>query len=190
MASLDMAIVGLGQRSWMRAIQAFHGHGDLWRLVAVCDTKDAARERFALSYPDVPIFEDVLHLIQWHQQATDNHVDCAYVAVLHYHYFEVVVPLLEASIHVLKEKPAASAPAELNRFQSLGSSKFSQSRGCKPAPLWNSSCQNEGMGPIRRDYTHCGGNTENISHRSGRGLESQNHPRWWWSYGEHRMAHA
>ena len=120
MARLNIAIVGLGQRSRKRAIQAMRNNSDLWRLVAVCDTKDAAREVFATLYPNVPIFEDVLHLIQWHQQTNDTRIDCAYVAVPHYLHAEIVVPLLETRIHVLKEKPAASTPEQLKHFHSLG----------------------------------------------------------------------
>lgn len=120
MARLNIAIVGLGQRSWRRAIQAILNSSGHWRLVAVCDTKDAAREAFATIHPNIPIFEDVLHLIQWHQQANDTRINCAYVAVPHYLHTEVVVPLLETSIHVLKEKPAALTPEGLKSFQSLG----------------------------------------------------------------------
>ncbi|CAF9939420.1 MAG: hypothetical protein ALECFALPRED_008091 [Alectoria fallacina] len=122
MAPLNIAIVGLGQRSRKSAVQVINDNGGLWRLVAACDTKDAAREAFALLHPNVPIFQDVLHLVQWHQQVTATPINCAYVAVLHHLYSEVVVPLLEASIHVLKEKPAASTPEDLKSFQSLGAS--------------------------------------------------------------------
>ena len=122
MAPLNIAIVGLGQRSRKRAVHAIHKNSGLWCLVAACDTKHEARGAFALLHLTVPIFEDVLHLVQWHQQVTANRIDCAYVAVPHYLYSDVVIPLLEANIHVLKEKPAASTPEELKIFQSLGAS--------------------------------------------------------------------
>ena len=123
MARLNIAIIGLGQRSRKRAVQAIQNSSSLWRLVAACDTKDAAREAFAPLYPSVPIFEDVLDLIEWRQQAKEAQIDWAYVAVPHHLYSEVVIPLLEASINVLREKPAALNPGELNVFQSLGRSK-------------------------------------------------------------------
>ena len=122
MAPLNIAIVGLGQRSRKRAVQAIQNNGGHWRLIAACDTLDVARQAFAHLHPNVPIFEDVLHLVQWHQQVAAIRIDCAYVAVPHHLYSEVVVPLLEANIHVLKEKPAASTPEELEMFQGLGAS--------------------------------------------------------------------
>lgn len=123
MAPLNIAIVGLDQRSRNRAVQAIHNNSGLWRLIAACDTLDVARQAFAHLHPNVPIFDDVSQLVQWHQQAATTGIDCAYVAVPHHLYSEVVVPLLEANIHVLKEKPAASTPEELEMFRDLGASR-------------------------------------------------------------------
>lgn len=123
----NIAIAELGQRTRNRAVEAIHNKGGLWRLVAACDANDAAREAFAPLHPNVLIFEDVLHLVQWRHEVMATRYDYADVAVPRHLHSEIVVPLLEASIHVLKDKPPASTPEELDIFQSPRSSDASSS---------------------------------------------------------------
>ena len=57
-------------------------------------------------------------MIEWSRR--NKAIRCVYVAVTHYTYSDIIPPLLEAGIHVLKEKQAARSINELPNLQSIG----------------------------------------------------------------------
>ncbi len=117
MPELTIAIVGSGQRSRKRAIATIHAFRKDWRLIAACDPNSDACQDFTIQYPKIPTFPDVHKMIQWSRH--NSRINCAYVAVPHHYYVEVVPLLLEAGISVLKEKPAAASFGELIHFHQI-----------------------------------------------------------------------
>ncbi|KAL8840977.1 MAG: hypothetical protein Q9176_003549, partial [Flavoplaca citrina] len=98
MKPIDIAIVGLGQRTFKKALSAITNEPKHWRLVAAIDPVEEQRVRLNTLFPD---FEAV------------------YIAVPHHCYREILPDILSLGIHVLKEKPAAMSPEELSYYQSL-----------------------------------------------------------------------
>ena len=119
MAPVGIAIVGLGQRSFNRAIDAIKMSSDLWALVAATDPDFKARSAFQSRFPDVPVFETTDMMLQWNFQHSMPAIRAVYVAVPHHIYSQVVPLLLQAQLHVLKEKPAATSIEEVMSFQQL-----------------------------------------------------------------------
>jgi len=117
MAPVGIAIVGLGQRSSNKAIDAINKSSGLWALVAATDPDPKARFAFHLRFPDVPVFETTDMMLQWNAQQPVPALRAVYVAVPHHIYRQVILPLLRAHLHVLKEKPAATSVKELKSFQ-------------------------------------------------------------------------
>ena len=116
---INIAVIGLGQRSLSHAVNRILGDTDRWDLVAVCDTDSQALDQFGARYPFVKCYDSVQQLIDDQRDGNIVPVSCAYVAIPHSAYVVVLPLLLGARIHVLKEKPAADTLEELYRFQSL-----------------------------------------------------------------------
>ncbi|KAL8714453.1 MAG: hypothetical protein Q9220_001786 [cf. Caloplaca sp. 1 TL-2023] len=122
MAPIGIAIVGLGRRTFKKALDVILNDTN-WKLVAAVDTEESARKAFQIRCPGIPVFHTVHALLQWNaSRVIDNSgtdFEAAYVAVPHYCYAAVIPYLLGAGVDVLKEKPAAINPIELKRFQGL-----------------------------------------------------------------------
>lgn len=119
MAPISIAIVGLGQRSFNKAIDAIIMSPDLWALVAATDPDFKARSAFQSRCPDVPVFETTDMMLQWNAQQSIPTLKAVYVAVPHHIYRQVVPLLLQAYLHVLKEKLAATSIEEVMCLQEL-----------------------------------------------------------------------
>lgn len=113
-----IAVIGLGRRSLRYALPCITRQDKLWHLAAVCDPSDSARAAFSNS-------SETAHLIPSYSQVASMisteivRIDCAYVAVPHAQGYAVSQVLLEANIHVLREKPAAMSAAEVASLQAI-----------------------------------------------------------------------
>jgi len=110
-----IAIVGLGNRSFKHGIPHILKSAGFFTIVAACDTEPAARERFQQQFPGVHCFEHTQELTAFQENITQRNIDCAYVAVPHAQYEGIVRFLVDAHIHILKEKPAAISDDEFRR---------------------------------------------------------------------------
>lgn len=64
-------------------------------------------------------------MLEWNN--ADNHevpyhIEAVYIAVPHHAHAQILPELLSARLHVLKEKPAATTPEELQLYQDLAKS--------------------------------------------------------------------
>ncbi|MBI4567967.1 MAG: Gfo/Idh/MocA family oxidoreductase, partial [Planctomycetes bacterium] len=102
---LRVAVVGVGHlgRHHLRKYAAVEGV----RLVAAVDPSPAARE-WAVKNASVPATESLGDII--------GRVDAVTVATPTAHHLEVALPLIEAGIHVLVEKPITTTVAEARRL--------------------------------------------------------------------------
>jgi predicted dehydrogenase len=114
-----IAVIGLGSRSRSLAINLLSLNKSSWNLTAVCEPNEDVLKEFQQSYPAVACFRSVEKLISYLKELSSVQEQCAYVAVPHLEYSTIVPLLLQARIHVLKEKPAAMTPTELVHFQDL-----------------------------------------------------------------------
>ncbi|MCJ1369234.1 hypothetical protein MMC20_000444 [Loxospora ochrophaea] len=116
---LRMAIIGLGRRSLNRGLKEIVKN-ESFELVAACDPSQDAIAKFQEIIPDIPCFESLDELLKYSKQDNSRcRLDCAYVAVPHAEYSTIIPKLLEAGIHVLKEKRAGTTVAELHHIQQL-----------------------------------------------------------------------
>ncbi|KAL8961507.1 MAG: hypothetical protein Q9193_001946 [Seirophora villosa] len=119
MNTIRIAIVGLGRRTFKKALTTIGDDAERWQLVAAVDPDERAHRSFKSLFPAVPVFQDVKDMLEWDKGAKGDLIEAAYVAVPHHCYTSVVPLLLSAGIHVIKEKPAATSPEELMLYQSL-----------------------------------------------------------------------
>ena len=125
MPPINIAIVGLGARTFKRALGVIISDPEHWQLVAATDPIDGRRAHFQTQIPNVPVFQSTDDMIAWKDAGSQDmppRIEAVYVAVPHYSYAEIIPKLLSARIHVLKEKPAAMTPEELLLFQDLARS--------------------------------------------------------------------
>ena len=125
MPPINIAIVGLGARTFKRALGAIINDPEHWQLVAAIDPIDSRRAQLQTQIPTVPVFQSVDDMLAWqHADSQDipPRVEAVYVAVPHHCYARIIPNLLSARIHVLKEKPAAMTPQELQLYQDLARS--------------------------------------------------------------------
>lgn len=125
MPPIKIAIVGLGARTFKRALGAIINHPEHWQLVAATDPIDSRRAQFQTQIPTVPVFQSVDDMLAWkHADSQDisPRIEAVYVAVPHHSYAQILPKLLSARFHVLKEKPVAMTPEELQLYQDLASS--------------------------------------------------------------------
>ena len=120
MKPIDIAIVGLGQRTFKKALSAITNEPRHWRLVAAIDPVEKQRERLNALLPDVSTFANLQELLEWNRSENEHRrFEAVYIAVPHHCYREILPEILSLGIHVLKEKPAAMSPEELSFYQSL-----------------------------------------------------------------------
>ncbi|KAI4271838.1 MAG: hypothetical protein LQ337_005722 [Flavoplaca oasis] len=125
MKPIDIAIVGLGQRTFKKALSAITNEPKYWRLVAAIDPVEEQRVRLNALFPDVSTFANVQELLEWNRSENEHlRFKAVYIAVPHHCYREILPDILSLGIHVLKEKPAAMSPEELSYYQSLADSNF------------------------------------------------------------------
>ncbi|KAL8829557.1 MAG: hypothetical protein Q9170_006110 [Blastenia crenularia] len=122
MAPVGIAIVGLGRRTFRKALVTISSNPEKWRLIAATDSMESARESFKALFANVPVFQNVEDMLGWNDHGSHglpHPIEAAYVAIPHHCYALVVPALLSAGIHLLKEKPAAMTLEELLLFQDL-----------------------------------------------------------------------
>ncbi|KAL8767666.1 MAG: hypothetical protein Q9209_005925 [Squamulea sp. 1 TL-2023] len=121
MPPLRIAIVGLGARTFKKSLRVIANDPKHWQLVAATDPLESRRLalRSHLHNLDVPVFQEVTEMLEWHKSNHSHRIDAVYVAVLHHCYVEIIPHLLSAQLHVLKEKPAAIDVQELKHYQDL-----------------------------------------------------------------------
>lgn len=122
MAPIGIAVVGLGKRTLKKALGAIVSKPEHWQLVAATDPAESARALFQSQFTDVPVFSSIEEMLEWNCQAAQHPIQAAYVAIPHHCYPLVVPKLLSASLHLLKEKPAATTLEELLLYQRLAES--------------------------------------------------------------------
>lgn len=122
MAPIGIAVVGLGKRTLQKTLSAIVSKPKHWQLVAATDPIESARALFQSQFTDVPIFSNVEEMLEWNGQTAQQPIQAVYVAVPHHCYPLIVPKLLSASLHLLKEKPAAITPNELLLHQRLAES--------------------------------------------------------------------
>ncbi|KAL8696598.1 MAG: hypothetical protein Q9224_002711 [Gallowayella concinna] len=122
MAPIKIAIVGLGTRTFKKALGAIINNPEHWQLVAAADPVKSQRTLFESRIPNVPVFHDVDQMLAWNNvdyQDITPRIEAVYVAVPHHCYADIIPQLLTARLHILKEKPAATSAEELLLYQHL-----------------------------------------------------------------------
>ncbi|KAL8895222.1 MAG: hypothetical protein Q9192_003769 [Flavoplaca navasiana] len=123
MKPIDIAIVGLGQRTFKKALSAITNEPKHWRLVAAIDPVEEQRVRLNALFPDVSTFANLQELLEWNRSENEHpRFEAVYIAVPHHCYREILPDILSLGIHVLKEKPAAMSPEELSCYHGLADS--------------------------------------------------------------------
>lgn len=116
---LKVAIIGLGHRGFKRGLREFQSN-ETYDVLALCDPDDNALRQASSCSSTAVTFHSVDELLEEHRNAgTPFKLDCAYLAVPHACYSEIVPALISNGIHVLKEKPAGMTTADVEYFQSL-----------------------------------------------------------------------
>ncbi|KAL9108234.1 MAG: hypothetical protein Q9227_006972 [Pyrenula ochraceoflavens] len=111
----NIAIVGLGNRAYKHAIPCITQLPGLFKIVVGCDRDQSAKTRFCHQFPDAACFSDAAEIVEWQKQSPEHKVDCAYVAVPHFAYEDIIKALIDADVHILREKPAALTEGEFHR---------------------------------------------------------------------------
>ncbi|KAL9008585.1 MAG: hypothetical protein Q9180_009488, partial [Flavoplaca navasiana] len=120
MKPIDIAIVGLGQRTFKKALSAITNEPKYWRLVAAIDRVEEQRVRLNAPFPDVSTFANVQELLEWNRSEDEHRrFEAVNIAVPHHCYRETMPDILSLGIHVLKKKPAAMSPEELSCYERL-----------------------------------------------------------------------
>ncbi|KAL9628450.1 MAG: hypothetical protein Q9204_005878 [Flavoplaca sp. TL-2023a] len=115
MKPIDIAIVGLGQRTFKKALSDITNEPKHWRLVAAIDPVEEQRVRLNALFPDVSTFANLQELLEWNRIENEHRrFEAVYIAVPYHCYREILPDILSLGIHVLKEKPAAMSPEELS----------------------------------------------------------------------------
>jgi predicted dehydrogenase len=110
MEPLNIAILGLGQAAHNIHIPALRGLTDQFRLVAVCDPDEAAREAARTAAPQAKVYADAGELIR---AGGLDAVDICGPPSVH---CEQACAALEASLHVFCEKPIGMTLVEADRM--------------------------------------------------------------------------
>lgn len=121
MKPIGIAIVGLGQRTFKKALSAIID-GHYWQLAAAMDPLESQCAYLNTLLPGTPTFQSLEDMLHWNGQSSQEgkrHFEAVYVAVPHDCYANIVPDLLSNGLHVLKEKPAAMSPEELLSYQDL-----------------------------------------------------------------------
>lgn len=103
MPPIKIAIVGLGARTFKRALGAIINDPEHWQLVAATDPIDSRRAQFQTQMPIVPVFQSVDDMLAWkHADSQDisPRIEAVYVAVPHHSYAQILPKLLSARFHV------------------------------------------------------------------------------------------
>lgn len=124
MAPIGIAIVGLGQRTFKKALGAIN-ESKYWQLVAATDPLGSQRVYLITLYPSVRTFASLQEMLEWNKRDDRDGLrrfEAVYVAVPHHCYADILPHLLSNGIHVLKEKPAGMNLEELLLYQNLANS--------------------------------------------------------------------
>ncbi|KAI9737591.1 MAG: hypothetical protein M1818_005595 [Claussenomyces sp. TS43310] len=105
---LQVAIIGIGHRGYNTHFLSILETPRSWTVIAVCDTCEATRTRFASKHPGIDIYADVEALLR----GTTTPLDFAIVCVPHQFHLKCCMALAQAGVHILKEKPVAESLGE------------------------------------------------------------------------------
>lgn len=108
-----LGIIGLGQQGGMYAKFITDGLVPNMVIGALCDTDPARREEAAATYPDAPLYEDYVAMLD------SGNVDAVVTCVPHFLHPEMGIETLRRNLHALVEKPAGvytKQVKELNEF--------------------------------------------------------------------------
>lgn len=112
-----LGIIGLGAQGSSYARMISDGLVPDMTIGAIADIDDAALERAAELYPEVPRYTDYTELL------TSGAVDAVITTVPHYLHPEMGIAALEAGIHALVEKPAGVYTAQVRKLNAYAASK-------------------------------------------------------------------
>ncbi|KAI4268890.1 MAG: hypothetical protein L6R38_007684 [Xanthoria sp. 2 TBL-2021] len=121
MAPIGIGIVGLGQRTFKKALDTIN-ESRCWQLVAATDPLESQRVYLITLYPSVRTSAGLQEMLEWNKRDDRDGLrrfEAVYVAVPHHCYADILPHLLSNGIHVLKEKPAGMNPEELLLYQNL-----------------------------------------------------------------------
>lgn len=107
----NVAFIGLGKQNTSDHLRAALSNPGV-RVVAVCDSDPKVAATWGEKL-DVAAYTTVKDLIQ-HES-----MDAAIVAVPHFAYFDILEPLMQAGVHILKEKPFAASLSEARKLSEL-----------------------------------------------------------------------
>jgi hypothetical protein len=104
---LKIAIIGIGHRGYNTHFLSIIENQRSWNVVAVCDTSEATRIRFASKHPGIDVYAGVEDLLRG-----TKGLDFAIVCLPHQSHLQCCKALARAGVHILKEKPVAESPEE------------------------------------------------------------------------------
>ncbi|PHH65678.1 hypothetical protein CDD81_1764 [Ophiocordyceps australis] len=112
---LKVAIIGIGHRGYKTHFLSILENPRAWKVVAVCDTSDEARARFASQHRGISTHGSHDELLAQHKTS----LDFAIVCLPHEHHLACCEALARAGVPVLKEKPVAESADEYERLARL-----------------------------------------------------------------------
>lgn len=104
---LNTGIIGVGNIGSAHAAAIYSGRVRGMRLSALCDTDAERRKKLSEVYPDIPVFESAEELI------SSGKAQAVIIATPHYGHVPIAVKAFAAGLHVLTEKPAGVACADV-----------------------------------------------------------------------------
>lgn len=112
---IAIAVLGLGAHAFKHTLPAIARQPGLFTVAVGWDRDYIARTWFESLYSGTKCVSDVRDILN---SLNENKwvIQCAYVAVPHSEHYQIVMVLLTAEIHVLKEKPVALSLVELQRL--------------------------------------------------------------------------
>jgi len=114
---LRLGIIGLGQQGGMYAKFIADGMVPNMVIGAITDTDPAKRELAAETYPDVPVFDDYVAMLD------SGAIDAVVTCVPHYLHPEIGIAALKRDIHALVEKPAGVYTKQVKELNEFAASK-------------------------------------------------------------------
>lgn len=108
-----LGVVGFGNQGSAYSRLIAGGKVPHMRIGAICDVDPAVRELISETYPDVPVYDDVLTMLD------SGDVDAIVTCIPHYQHPEVAIASIERGIPTLVEKPAAVYTAQVKRLNEV-----------------------------------------------------------------------
>ncbi|CAM3232028.1 putative oxidoreductase YdgJ [Arthrobacter ulcerisalmonis] len=112
-----LGIIGLGQQGGMYAKFITDGLVPNMVIGAIADIDPKKRELAASTYPDVPVYDDYIALLE------SGDVDAVVTCVPHFLHPEMGIETLKRNIHALVEKPAGVYTKQVKELNEFAASK-------------------------------------------------------------------